>query len=409
VLETEVAVVGGGPAGSAAAITLARAGQQVVLFDKATFPRDKVCGDGLTASALRSLEALGLDPTMVTSWRSTDDIVIRSPSGCERRFALPLGEGVFAAAARRADLDAAVLDLARGAGADVRDGAGVSATRISADGEVVELEVDGIGPVRASYVIAADGMWSSVRHHLGLAVDGYRGDAHAFRQYFTSVGPRAEKELYVAFEPDLLPGYFWSFPLPGGGANVGFGIHRGAGYTVRQMAAVWPELLARPHIRAFLGGEAVAEGPHRSWPIPARVGGLPLTGGNGRVLFVGDAAAAVDAMSGEGIGQALQTGQWAAEAIVLAGRRRSGVAARRYETLVQRELVPDHRMSMALVRLLGSERGANFAVRTAGLTAWTRRNFARWLFEDEPRGALLTPSRWRGDFLARHGAYAEVR
>ncbi len=61
-------------------------------------------------------------------------------------------------------------------------------------------------------------------------------------------------------------------------------------------------------------------------------------------------------------------------------------------------------MSTLLVRLLETDAGARFAVRTAGLTSWTRRNFARWLFEDEPRGALLTPARWRRDFLARPGA-----
>ena len=77
----DVAVVGGGPAGAAAAIRLARQGRDVVLVDKATFPRDKICGDGLTAGALRLLEELGLDPAAVPSWQPVDDVVVRSPSG----------------------------------------------------------------------------------------------------------------------------------------------------------------------------------------------------------------------------------------------------------------------------------------------------------------------------------------
>jgi len=400
-----VVVVGGGPAGASAAWTLASAGREVMLFDKAEFPRDKICGDGLTTGALRILEAMGLDPAAIPSWQVTDDVVIRAPSGHEQRFALPGGRGVFAAAARRVELDAAVLDLARKAGADVREGAAVTGTEPAPDGRRVHLQVEGIGRVTARSVVAADGMWSPVRKHLGLTVDGYRGDAHAFRQYFTYVGPRAERELYVAFDSDLLPGYFWSFPLPGGGANVGLGIHRGYRYTVRDMAELWPAVLARPHIRAWLGDDAVAEGPHRAWPIPARIEGVPLAGLGGRVLFVGDAAAAVDVMSGEGIGQALQTGAWAADAI-LGAADAPAAAARRYTAQVAVELRPDHRMSTALVRLLHREAGAELAVRLAGASAWTRRNFARWLFEDEPRGIALTPSRWRRDVLARDGAFA---
>ena len=91
------------------------------------------------------------------------------------------------------------------------------------------LDVAGVGEVHARYAIAADGMWSPTRKALGLGVDGYRGEWHAFRQYFTDVGPRAARQLFVWFDPDLLPGYAWSFPLPDGGANVGFGIQLALG------------------------------------------------------------------------------------------------------------------------------------------------------------------------------------
>ncbi len=118
----DVAVVGAGPAGSAAAATLAHAGRRVVLVDKARFPRDKACGDGLTTGALRLLDDLGLDPGQVGSWMPVDDVVVRSPSGHEVTFPLPRHQGTYAAIARRVDLDAAVLDLARKAGADVCEG-----------------------------------------------------------------------------------------------------------------------------------------------------------------------------------------------------------------------------------------------------------------------------------------------
>src|SRR5207249_8159580 len=98
-------------------------------------------------------------------------------------------------------------------------------------GDTVRLEVDGIGPVAARYAIGADGMWSPLRRALlgdsGRAV--YLGEWHAFRQYFAGVGAAAASQLWVWFEPDLLPGYVWSFPLAGGRANVGFGVQRSEG------------------------------------------------------------------------------------------------------------------------------------------------------------------------------------
>jgi geranylgeranyl reductase family protein len=400
----DVAIVGGGPAGAAAAITLARGGRTVTLVDRARFPRDKICGDGLTTGALRLLDGLGLDPAAVASWQPVDDVVVRSPSGREVTFPLPRGRGAYAAVARRTDLDAALVDLARTAGVKVHDGQACSGAR--EDGEGVTLEVDGLGELRAPFAVAADGMWSPVRKHLGLATPGYRGDWHAFRQYFTGVGPRAARELFVWFEPDLLPGYAWSFPLPDGRANVGFGIQRGGKVgRVRDMAAIWPRLLDRPHIRAALGDDARPESPHRAWPIPARVDEAVLAGR--RTLFAGDAATATDPLTGEGIGQALLTGVLAAEAIGDGRRAPSDVTAG-YERAVRRTLVADHRMSMLLIRAVRHRKGVRAALRLAGATGWTRRNFGRWLFEDYPRAVVATPRRWRRGVLTGPGAYRDT-
>jgi geranylgeranyl reductase family protein len=399
----DVVVAGGGPAGASAAAILARAGRHVVLVDKARFPRDKFCGDGLTVGALRQLETLGLRSDSVASWQPITEVVVRSPSGRTVTFPLPEASGIFAAAARRFDLDAAVLDLARDAGALVHDGHAVRAVR--ARGDHVAVDVDGIGEVRARYLVAADGMWSPVRKQLGVAVEGYRGEWHAFRQYFADVGPAAAETFVVWFEPELLPGYAWSFPLPGGRANVGFGIQRDGGRVerVQDMARLWPDLLSRPHVRRVRGPDATPESPHRAWPIPARVDRVPLTAG--RTLFAGDAAAATDPMTGEGIAQALLTGRLAAEAIVAAGPHRPDAATARYRRDVERELFADHRLARALSRVLRSPVGTRAAVRLAGASGWTRRNFARWLMEDYPRAVLATPRRWRRHTLGGPGAY----
>ncbi len=401
--DADVVVVGAGPAGAAAAITLADAGRRVVVVDKATFPRDKICGDGLTTGALRWLERLGVDPSAVASWTPVSDVHVSSPSGRVATFPLPRGQGQYAAVARRIDLDAAVVERTREAGATVVEATEVVGAAQADDRVRLTLRTDRAEhTISAPYVIAADGMWSPLRKLLGTATPGYLGEWHAFRQYFTDTGPLA-RQLWVWFEPDLLPGYAWSFPLPDGGANVGFGILRGAKVATKEMKTLWPDLLARPHIARVLGPDAVAEARHQAWPIPARVDDVTLT--QGRVLWVGDAAAATDPLTGEGIGQALQSGVMAAESILAGGPHRPAEVRTSYERSVQRELVADHRMSILLGRALKHRRGARFAVRLADATPWTRRNFGRWLFEDEPRAIAVTPRRWHRNFLARDGAY----
>ena len=393
-------VVGGGPAGAAAAITLARAARHVVLVDKARFPRDKCCGDGLTTAALRTLERLGLAPSAVPSWQVVAAAWVRSPSGRTVEFAFPSGRGQYGAVTPRIELDAALLDLARAEGVKVHDGHGLTAA--TQDDDAVQLDVEGLGAVRARYAVGADGMWSPLRKHLGLAEAGYLGEWHAFRQYASSVTGSAQDRLWVWFEPDLLPGYAWSFPLPDGRANVGFGILRD-GRRTGEMKAQWENLIQRPHVRDALGPGARIDGTPKAWPIPARVDRAVLAAG--RTLFVGDAAAATDPMTGEGIAQALDSGIAAGEAILAAGALAPERARRTYATAMARTLIPDHRMAIALQHALRTPLGSRAAVRLAGVSPWTRRNFGRWLFEDEPRAVLLTPRRWHHRFLDRDGAY----
>ena len=402
--QIDVAVIGAGPAGTAAAITLARAGIDVTVFDKATFPRDKTCGDGLTTLALRQLEQLGLDPADVASWIDVTDCFVTSPSGVSIHLPLPpASDGRFAAVTTRLDLDAALVEVARKEGATVVEGAGLTAAREESNAVVLRIGADGADEreVRARWVVAADGMWSPTRRALGLAEPGYRGEWHAFRQYVGNVGERAATELHVMFEADIVPGYFWSFPLPGRRANIGFGIQRGGKVPVGDMGPLWEDLLARPHIRDLLGPDVTPEAPHRAWPIPARVDTAVTS--TPRVLFTGDAVAACDVMTGEGIGQALLTGVRAAESI--RDRAVIGDVATHYHRTVTEELVADHRMSQLLVRALQHRKGARAAIRVAGATPWTRRNFARWLFEDSPRGIAFTPSRWHRGALSGPGAY----
>ena len=394
-------VVGAGPAGCAAAITLARLGRRVTLVDKATFPREKCCGDGLTAAALRRLEELGLDPSSVPSWEPVREVMVVSPTG--RQVELPLhSPGVLAVSATRSDLDAAMVSLARSEGVSFQEGVAVSAVAPSGSGVAVDL-ADGTS-LHTHYVIACDGMWSPVRRHLGLTPPGYLGEWQAGRQYLKNTGPLARK-LWVWFEPDMMPGYAWSFPLPDGRVNVGYGVLRNFGHAP-DLKGQMIDWAGRPHIAEVLGPDATPDGPWRAWPIPTRIGSAALSALDGRVLFAGDAAGACDSMTGEGVAQALETGSEAARAVAGAGPDAPPLAARRYARVIKWGMALDDRLAWKLSSVLARRSGPDKAMAIADATDWGRRYFARWMFEDYPRAALATPHRWRRHMFNTPGAYA---
>jgi flavin-dependent dehydrogenase len=364
----------------------------------------------LTTGALRILDELGFDPNSVPNWTVCNDVWLRSPSGREMQFALPT-QGQFAAIAPRIELDHALVQLARSRGIQVLEGHEfVSIREQTADQITIDFSngnshnnSNKYETVEAKFLIASDGMWSPVRKSLGMSTPGYLGEWHAFRQYANNVTGPAKDRLHVWFDKDLLPGYAWSFPLQNGRVNIGFGILRGGKYSVQQMKDLWPNLLARKHIAKALGPEVVMEDRHTAWPIPARVTTAPLS--TGRVLFIGDAACVTDSLTGEGIGQALLSGQLSAQAIIAGVGREASITRNKYEQLIKQHFFADHRMSMSLGTILKSSLGARAALRIANLTPWTRRNFVRWMFEDEPRAAIFTPSRWHHNFLRRAGAF----
>ena len=401
-IDCDLLVVGAGPAGTSAAITAARAGLKVTVIDKARFPRDKCCGDGLTTLALRQLQALGFDPSTVPSWQDVTDAYLRSPSGREVRLPLPV-DGRFAAVTPRIELDAALVDHARTMGATIIEECSFDGISSDADRVSVNVVIDGsTSIIHAPWVIAADGMWSPVRKALGVATNGYLGEWHAFRQYAGNVTGPAKDRLIVWFDEDLLPGYAWSFPLPGNRVNIGFGIFRDGERRVQDMKDLWNDLLRRDHVVEALGEGFQLEGRHTAWPIPARIDEAVTS--TGRVLFVGDAVMATDALTGEGIGQALLTGVEAAKAVIGAGE--PATVRRRYARAVRHHVLADHRMSMRLSKVLAKPKGARGAIAILDKSgSWGRRNFARWMFEDEPRAIALTPGRWHRRLFRQRGAY----
>jgi geranylgeranyl reductase family protein len=392
--DAQVLIVGAGPAGASAAIELARAGRTVLLIDKARFPRDKCCGDGLTTGALRRLEHLGLDPRALSSFTPVHELALRSSNGRSARVDLGNEDGIPAAVARRVDLDRALVDLAREAGVEVREG--LQARAVECNGASVHV-LAGDESLEADYLLAADGAWSSIRRFLdaddGLTRAEAVGEWYAFRTYVRDVAPSRRDAMWIWFEKEHLPGYSWAFPVGPTSMNIGLFLKRSAHESGTSLKRAWQEMLASPFLSSLLGPRAQAEGPAKAWPIPADLRSAPLTDESGRVLYIGDAARVADPFSGEGIAQGIETGMLAARSLVAYGERPQLVAAH-YRSAVQHSLGREQRVSRAASRAMSVARLQNAAV-LASSSPSVGRQIGRFLFEDYERAAVLDPRRWQ--------------
>lgn len=294
-MKVDVLVVGAGPAGSSAAIHLARGGARVLLADKARFPRDKPCGGGLTG---RALKRIPVDPSPVVE-RDVDRFELRLRYGA--RFARSHDEPLIRMTQRRR-LDAFLADHAAAAGAELRDGARVELAEV---GGTCVARV-GADTVRADVVIGADGANGVVARAAGLGDGIVRGVALEGNVPLAALPGDLERTAVI--ELAVLPGgYGWVFPK-GDHANLGVGGWGSEGPRLRDHLA----RLAGEH---GLSLDALTD--LRGHRLPMRRLGTPA--GRGRVLLVGDAAGLVDPLSGDGMYEAFVSARLAADAILGGG------------------------------------------------------------------------------------------
>ena len=344
----DVIIVGAGPGGSAAAAELARRGCRVLLLDKADFPRDKTCGDGLTPRAVVALGRLGLGELLAGVPRLGRALVV-APDGAAGTTDLQAGPGVpdYVQIVPRLVLDNALRQHALAAGAEFVSP--VHVTRLARRDDGVEVSGEQRGqPVafQARAAIVATGASPALLAQMGLLRHPPRVGL-AVRGYFEGLTGLAADQIQFRFDGVPMPGYAWIFPTSASTANIGLGLFVGQGGRALESArapqsarAAFEHWRQWPAVRQTLGDARLA-GPLKGFPIRADFLDSPTVAE--RVLVVGEAAGLVNPLTGDGIDFALESGLLAAEHLAaqlaagdLSARALAGYARalrRRYTTL----------------------------------------------------------------------------
>jgi flavin-dependent dehydrogenase len=382
VTDTPVIVVGAGPAGATAARTLALAGVSVRLLDRASFPRNKPCGGGISLRVLRRFPYLERALARIDT-HTVSRLYLEGPDG---DAAIVESAGPAALMVRRVEFDALLVDLAREAGAELVTGVDVAQASETADG--VRLTARDGRTFEAPIVVAADGVHSTVARRLGLN-PGWAPTAVALDMMEET--PRATlrdldpSTLWVAYgyepcTPNLEPrtlnpeprastqnpaprtqhpvpaaeGYAYIFPKRGH-VNIGIGYvlqhYRDGQYDA-------PYDLQRGFI-SQLRNRAIVEGESERQnftPFLIPIGGPLRRPGRGRVLAAGDAGGFVNGFTAEGIYYAMVTGELAARTIATTPPLRVATIARRYQRACSREIGAELRDSVLLQRYLFGDR-----------------------------------------------------
>jgi geranylgeranyl reductase family protein len=354
--EVDVAIVGGGPSGAAAAHFLASRGRSVIVCEKKTFPREKTCGDGLTPRAIKVLCDMGLGDELA-GWEQVRGL--RAHAG-RHTLELPFPDldrfCDYGLVLPRKDLDRVVLSHAEVAGAKVLFGAEVTEP-VYTDGVCTGLVArrDGaLEKIDAQWVICAEGAATKFTRALGRMRDDSYPMGVAVRQYFRSPMEHSgwfDAYLDVKSADDNLPGYGWVFPVGDGTVNAGVGLlstfgawrdvnlHRLQQHFLASLPPEWgvsaETACSRPRAGRLFMGQSV-------WP-PHGPG----------FLLAGDAAGMINPCNGEGIAYGYETGRIAARHIDDALRHGTSPTLAGYTDELTETYGPYYRLARRFVRLIG--------------------------------------------------------
>ena len=393
---TDIAILGAGPAGATTSLFLAKMGIPHLILDAATFPRDKICGDGLDLKVVRVLRHL--DPSIVTDdifgnpdfvlcWGSR--FITQNGRSTEFIYTPKAGDphpNPLFFIAKRLHFDNFLVQKLDPRFADFRPGTKVD--KIERDGQGWRIQARGPAgetEIHAKMLVGADGDHSMLLHSLGERKIDRRHYAGSLRQYWRGVSGMHPKNLIEIYFPKGLPmSYFYMFPLPQGEVNVGFGM-------VSQLIAKGHYKLREVFQKIIREDPAMAPRFQHAEPLEEPVGwGLPLASRRRKAfgegyLLVGDAASLICPTSGEGIGTGMVSGFVAAQFIqkALTVKRFDADVFKNYDREIYRRLEGEIRIYKTMMHV--SPRLYDF-----GLNLLAPQSLFQWSFQRRVAGWLRT-------------------
>lgn len=362
-IHSPICIVGAGPAGAAAALRLAKDGQPCLVIDKATFPREKICGDGLTSKTVTQLRRL--DPDLFERFAAQPfverlgGIKIFANEGKPISFAFNISENgsstlLQGLTAKRVDFDNfLVQEMKTKSSIQVIEGISINRYEKVADGYIL-YDAQDAARIRTSLLIVADGAHSPFSRHVMGYMPEPRHYAASVRAYYSGVTPITDKPHWEAyFLPELGGGYMWIFSLANGDVNVGIAAlsARVAKKKVNIKELLEKTLATHPLFKdRFAAAQRV--GAIAGFGIPIGTKRRRLSGDN--FMIAGDAAYLVDSLTGEGIGNALISGVFAAEQALkcAAAQDFSHKQTTQYDTRVWRVIGAELKISTLAMRLV---------------------------------------------------------
>lgn len=358
---SEIVILGAGPAGCTAAIALAQRGIQTTLIDKASFPRDKVCGDALSGKVVQTLKRL--DPS-ITDRLQADEASLGSwgvsfvaPNGKALKIPFKRGYNINDQSpgyiSKRIHFDDFMLqEVRRYQEVTVLEQTDITSFDRTPEG--IELRTADGQSIPAKLVLASDGANSRFAKTIGGLKLEPKHHCAGVRGYYRGVkGLHTDGFIELHFMKEVLPGYFWIFPLPDGQANVGLGVR--SDYVSKKrlnLKALLQQIVQRhPHIKErFSNAEMVGSIGGLGLPLGSQK--RPLSGDN--YLLLGDAGFLIDPFTGEGIGNAMISAVKAAEVVAKAVEQGNYDAEtlQEYDLLVYKRLWGELSLSARMQQLV---------------------------------------------------------
>jgi menaquinone-9 beta-reductase len=374
--ESTICIIGAGPGGTATALHLSHLGVSSILVDKATFPRDKVCGDGLTGKVVTILDRIDpgilqrfkATPLQSDSWGATFVMIGGNATQISYKKDYDITKDpITSYVTKRMDFDNFLLDECKKRdNITILEGTTVDTYTRTPEGWHLSNKKNTVD-IKCTLVINAAGANSGFSRHIANIQMEPKHNAGAVRAYYKGVtGMHPDKFIELHFLKGYLPGYFWIFPLPNGEANVGFGMLTEAiskrkvnlKKTLQEIVDAQPEIASR-----FTNAEII--GDVLGYPLPLGSKRHKISGDN--FMLIGDAAHLVDPLTGEGIGNAINSGFIAAEQAVkcIEAKDFSAEFMKPYDVRVWRVMGTELKISSILQKLLKYPSVFNFILKLA--------------------------------------------